>query len=211
MEIPNRNTTSQSQLLDSGRDDNLITPIGSAPTQDHYRNVKMKYFRSLGVNNGSNTIPGLVPNSLPVHSENSFAERMAAKSRNNTVVTRPPDLDFLKDDRKRSTSTPPKPGHAGTNPLPIYSQGMPIAIPSQLRNAHPANSEFSDSEEDEIEETQVEQEQSFAERVFEDDLEASSFIPPHELLSRQHNSAFNVGTAHSLAVWEQKRRNMMNV
>lgn len=208
MEIPSRNTPSQ--LME--RDDNIITPIGSAPTKDHYRNVKMKYFRSLGVNNGNgnNTIPGLVPNSLPVHSEYSFADRMAAKSRNNTVVSRPPELDsLLKDDRKRSTSTPPKPGQNGTNPLPIYSQGMPIAIPSQLR-AYATNNEFSDSEE-EKEENPVEQEQSFAERMFEDDLEASSFIPPHELLSRQHNSAFNVGTAHSLAVWEQKRRNMMNV
>jgi len=212
MEIPTRSTTSQSQLIDSGKDDNVVTPIGSAPTQDHYRNVKMKYFRSLGVNHGSNTVPGLVPNSLPVHSENSFAERMAAKSRNNTVVNRPPELDsYLKDDRKRSTSTPPKPGQTNSNPLPIYSQGMPIAIPSQIRNAH-ANTDFSDSEEEQEEkEEQVEQELSFADRSFEDELEASSFIPPHELLSRQHNSAFNVGTAHSLAVWEQKRRNMMNV
>lgn len=63
-----------------------------------------------------------------------------------------------------------------TNPLPIYSQGMPIAIPSQLRNAH-ANTEFSDSEEEqEKEETQVEQELSFADRSFEDDLEASSVL-----------------------------------
>jgi hypothetical protein len=57
--------------------------------------------------------------------------------------------------------------------LPIYSQGMPIAIPSQLRNAYAANSEFSDSEE-EKEEHQVEQELSFADRILEDDLEASS-------------------------------------
>jgi hypothetical protein len=88
----------------------VVTPIGSAPTKDHYRNVKMKYFRSLGktnkqlnliltiskgVNKGGHTVPGLVPNSLPVHSENSFAERMAAKSRNNTVVHRPPELDYM--------------------------------------------------------------------------------------------------------------------
>jgi len=206
MEIPKNNNTN-SEMLET---DAIITPIGSAPaTKDHYRNVKMKYFRSLGVNNGSNTVPGLVPNSLPVHhSGDSFAERMA-KSRTHTIAHRPPDLDYLVEERKRSTSTPPKPGLS--NPLPIYSQGMPIAIPSQLRNAYTTNTEFSDSEE-ENEENQVdEQELSFADRLLEDDLEASSFIPPHELLSRQHNSAFNVGTAHSLAVWEQKRRNMMNV
>lgn len=41
-----------------------------------------------------------------------------------------------------------------------------------------------------------------------DDEERDEFIPPHELAQRR--KGFEVGTARSVAIWEQKRRNQHN-
>jgi len=148
---------------------------------------RMKYYRSLGVN-GTTTI---VPNSLP---NNTGAQMLGDRMRTHTIAStsthliKVPNRDTTVSPRKkRSTSTP----IPITMPQPIPGRGMP-------------NEDFEEEEEEyyyEEEEEEIDQ-----------DVEPSSFVPPHEMLARQNYGGFAVGTAHSVAVWEQKRRNLhMNV
>jgi len=175
------------------------TTADSVPTQppkEHYKNVKLKYYRSLGVNNN------LVPSSLPNHQSDSLTERMRRakaihiQTQNEMANPNEPKKVISPNRKKRSTSTP----------IPISGQPGAIPIPGSGRHPFPNDDEeFDDSSNEESIEEEEEEE------ALDQEVEPSSFVPPHEMLARQHYSSFAVGTAHSVAVWEQKRRNLMNV
>lgn len=173
-----------------------IAPVSSSSSSgqqqhpDHYKNLKMKYYRSLGVQNGAAAVSntGSVPSSLP---NNTGSQLMEQRARTHTVTVPsaivrqmvPPNRDTpMSPRKKRSTSTP-----------------IPITMPQPIPGAPNRNAPTFSSDEEEEEEEEI------------PDLQQHEFIPPHEMLAKQHQNGFAVGTAHSVAVWEQKRRNMMNV
>jgi hypothetical protein len=186
MEIQNSFVEKQEAfpIVEELKVENENSNSASQPTEQ-YKNLKMKYYRSLGVNGV--VIPNSLPNSSGIATSNqTLSERTRTK-------TMDPSLAVSRKLPNRDSTISPRKKRSTSTPIPIT---MPQAIPGI-----PRANQFSDSEDEDIED----------EELYPDEID-SSFIPPHQMLERQHDhSNFAVGTAHSVAVWEQKRRNLMNV
>jgi len=159
---------------------------GSLPTKAHYDAVKMKYFSSLGMNKP--------PNNNVIKRERGRTEP-SSRYADLTADLTADDKEFIRKPispaRKRSISTP----------LNTISKGIPIPGSKTSETIH-AIFEFDSDEElsgsDEVD-REIDDEESYR---------TVQFIPPHEMLKKVGD--FEVGTARSLAVWENQRRKKMN-
>lgn len=178
----------------------------------HYNDVKMKYFRSLGMDNSASrergktspAPPTLQQLQLPLHFDNEFPRAPISPS------------------RRRSASTP----------ININTQGIPIPgtrpnraylAPSvgtfgTLGTMIPRTPSFDSDDgvfglDEDFQNGAViysTVEATATPPLTPDDACATpQFTPPHEMV-RKNEDSFEVGTAKSLAVWENKqRRNQM--
>jgi len=173
--------------------------------QQHYSNVKMKYFASLGM---SKTPSGVLPSGMEGTSFGTSQSYTTNRDRTKTVPT------------PMSTNTEPTgqaiPIHANrkrsvSGPALLKEQQNGIPIPGRpIYRGH--QREPSD---DEPFFTMDSPTESFAndnlmDPNFDDIPRPRGFIPPHEMLQHR-NLDFEVGTARSLAIFEMRRRNKMNV
>jgi len=173
----------------SGIDENgTFDGPSSLPTKAHYDAVKMKYFSSLGMNK---------PPTNTVTKRERGKTEPSSRYADLTVDLTPDDKEFIKKPispaRKRSISTP----------LNAISKGIPIPGSKTSESIH-AIFQFDSDEElsgsDEVGKEIDDEAMSYR--------PGQQFIPPHEMLKK--GGDFEVGTARSLAVWENQRRKKMN-
>jgi len=196
------------------------------PTQ--YDSVKARYFQSLGMNRP----PPVLSASVPTHSYMSSVTPITPTAitsnqiRSRTKTAPSPKSDSFEEDstmRSRTLSIPiPLSGLTASNPTPNISTSLGTYL---------TNTSFDDEDEDDsradlqslnVSRNSIKNDQeddifgsSLSENLgFEDDRESdrvldspSKFVPPH-LMMASSKKGFNVGTAHSLAVWEKGRRKL---
>lgn len=187
-----------------------------------YDNVKKKYFLSLGMNKP----PGAVVKQR-TSSDGSFSlisEAPISKQRTNTE----PSLPIMTHESTiapNGIAIPKKPPTIPSNNPRVRSVSHPVpstqvaaSLPHNLGEDILFEEEYENGvwtkESTETLDTSFEAEHVHTIQFSEEDEEDPSnsnrrFIPPHELLA-QTSSSFNVGTARSVAIWEQKRRQMMD-
>lgn len=186
-----------------------------------YDNVKKKYFLSLGMNKPPAT------GKQRTSSDSSFSMSSEAPITKQRTKTEP----SLPLNTNESTASPngiaiPKkqPLIPSNNPRvrsishPVPSTNAAASLPHNLGEDILFEEEYENgvwtSEANEALDTSFDTEHTHTIQFSEEDEEDPSnsnrrFIPPHELLA-QTSSSFNVGTARSVAIWEQKRRQMMD-
>jgi len=224
MEIQTTETTVSSRL------DSSLEDTDSKKSQHQYDSVKMRYFLSLGMNR-----PPQMASSVPTTfsaSSSSGSTRLRTKTSPSKPVTAATSTDtnseapslHSRDHRKRAISHPIPIGTLQSQPgIPIPGRkesaqlevGEELEIEEDELNLSVHSSEGNGEGEGEGENQSAEEEENF--KADEDNtLRLSSslnsaspdhqFIPPHEMLKLQKTSKFDVGTAQSVAVWEQRRR-----
>jgi len=164
--------------------------------------VKLRYFQSLGMNK-----PPQMASSVPNFSSTQLKPKKLSRARTKTSPTKiPPDL-LEEESRKRATSTP----------IPIGMQNLTIAVPipssgtgSRHESFHSSDDEinnkpYNSEEEEDFEEIEEQTISFLSTSLKSTSPENGKFVPPHEMLKKTHGD-FNVGTAQSVAVWEQRRR-----
>jgi len=197
-----------------------------------YDNVKMRYFSSLGMAKPGPTMSSSVPTNSMLSLQNSppsevFAFEVNAHtqqqiSKRDRTKTAPLAYNYDnlqdKDARKRTTSVP----------IPIGAQGNTKSVPMAisvgtylLTKSHDDSEDEDSSSQDlnksmdkvtgDLDEDIMFQEESSNEKVKNFTKESptgtnANFVPPHEMLAKNMKEGFNVGTAHSVAVWENRRR-----
>jgi len=172
--------------------------VGEEPEtrRTQYDSVKMRYFLSLGMNK-----PPQMASSVPTLSSSSQLKPIIKRPRTKTSPSkRQIKLEDDDETRKRAISTP----------IPIGMQpSTGVAVPIPTNGSRRGSSLASDEGSEEIEESEEEEEESEEGEESQSFLSVSpehgQFIPPHEMLKQGH-SDFEVGTAQSVAVWEQRRR-----
>jgi len=187
---------------------NMDSLTENEPKRSQYDAVKMRYFLSLGMNKPgpspqmASSVPSNFNSYMPPVNE---PKKPAARARTKTSpgllsMTSSFDEDELSQ-RKRATSTPIPIGQA----IPI-----PIGGGSKIRSLVNSDDEeeldpgsFQDDGEEYPLSTPV---LPSSVPMFDDESpDGETFVPPHEML-KKNASGFNVGTAQSVAVWEQRRR-----
>jgi len=180
-----------------------------------YDAVKMRYFLSLGMNRPTPQLSSSVPTSSSMlMSSVSSVTPVKNIKRDRTKTNPPTPLNIVKAkdlEDKRTTSIPIPIAHGFT---------VPIAISSSLGTFDQQNNVDSDEEYDlkeDQDKMRLEEEEDIFDRdgdqiLYEDHSPSDNndspvkFIPPHEMMRQNSKQGFNVGTAHSVAVWEQRRR-----
>jgi len=180
-----------------------------------YDAVKMRYFLSLGMNRPTPQLSSSVPTSSSMlMSSVSSVTPVKNIKRDRTKTNPPTQLNIVKAkdlEDKRTTSIPIPIAHGFT---------VPIAISSSLGTFDQQNNVDSDEEYDlkeDQDKMRLEEEEDIFEHdgdqiLYEDHSPSNNndspvkFIPPHEMMRLNSKHDFNVGTAHSVAVWEQRRR-----
>jgi hypothetical protein len=192
----------------AGVEDEAKLKLVQQDPRAHYENVKKKYFLSLGMTKPT-TGPGLVPKI----------------QRNKTQPALPTSKPFPNDDNLRqvtnanedpnssnssstsssigiSTTPIPRSRRAISTPTAACLGTAPVPVPSRHPNKETANEEDEEEYEEEYEENEESSQEGGKTRT------RKKFIPPHEILARKTD--FSVGTARSVALWEQRRRNQMD-
>jgi len=208
-EDPDINNPPEEEQLDEQQADAKLKVALQDP-RAHYENVKKKYFMSLGMNK-------------PVGPPS--AEKKKEPARGPRTKTQPPPVSmfmmdedpFRAEDGAQTTSSGSmRSKRSVSTPIPVSALGTtPVAVPMSHDvspvNQHSSGSgprsedsdeELYENEEDVESPTQVENFSTSADR------KKKHFIPPHELLAKK--SDFNVGTARSVTVWENRRRTQLD-
>mmetsp|Transcript_5833 Transcript_5833/g.8167 ORF Transcript_5833/g.8167 Transcript_5833/m.8167 type:complete len:239 (-) Transcript_5833:132-848(-) len=186
-----------------------------------YDNVKKKYFLSLGMNKPpavtkprtSSESSYSLSSEAPISKQRTKTEPSPVST--NESITAPNGIAIPKkqvtipsnNPRIRSISHPVPATTTVAASLP-HNLGQDILFEEEYENG------VWTQESNETLDTSLDAEHAHTIQFSEEDEEDPSnsnrrFIPPHELLA-QTSSSFNVGTARSVAIWEQKRRQMMD-
>jgi len=189
-----------------------------------YDALKMKYFHSLGMNRPPAQLSSSVPTTSYMNNTPSSTMSIPKQIIRQRTKTAPsPKSDSEDSDaRKRTTSVPiPISGLPATGVPHVMS----VSVGTYLTTS------FDDEEDDEETETNkslnistnsIKFDAEDEKDIFDEDenlnfgIQSSfvpdrltdsplKFVPPHEMLAN-NKSQFNVGTAHSVAIWEQRRR-----
>jgi len=175
----------------------------------------MRYFLSLGMNK-----PPQMASSVPVMSQNIptpiLNKVVASRPR---TKTSPSKMKMLSSEqieeeeenshRKRAISTPIPIGiQTNSIPIPHGSNTNGRTSPNSFEEEGRDDDSFEEEKVDEAEEEELEFEMDSG-KLLSTSLNGASpkqFIPPHEMLKQMNSADFNVGTAQSLAVWQNRRR-----
>jgi len=183
-----------------------------------YDAVKMRYFLSLGMNRPTPQLSSSVPTSssmlITQLSSVSSTKNNVKRDRTKTNPPTPLTLTKAKDlEDKRTTSIPIPITHGFATPVPIASTFGAF----EKQNNVDSDEEYDLVQEDQdkiiLEEEEVDIFDHNGDQLLYEDHSPSNnndspvkFIPPHEMMRQNSRQGFNVGTAHSVAVWEQRRR-----
>jgi len=233
MDVENPTSTLSQSLLSSSLEQSMESKKNS---NSQYDAVKMRYFSSLGMNRPPPLMSSSVPthsylNGQPNQTTNHGNHPIpAARQRTKTAPSPKSDSfeDSEKEDmRKRTTSVPIPIGFTTSNTQPTISMSTSVGTYITTNTSFDEDDEMSPPQllptkaksEDWVNSREGEEEDIFGEDEnlnfgFDSTYEADpnkpqdspvKFVPPHEMMANSKKD-FNVGTAHSVAVWEQRRR-----
>jgi len=204
----------------------------SKKSQHQYDAVKMRYFLSLGMNRPPQmassvpttfSTPSVKPTSGNTRQRTKTSPSKTVSSTNSTSSIAIEGSSSSRDHRKRAISHPIPIGFQSQQGISIpgakenttqFEEGeensedeLNLSLNSSEGNGDGKESEGQSAEEEE-ENFKIEEENTLR---LSSSLNSASpdhqgFIPPHEMLKLQKTSKFDVGTAQSVAVWEQRRR-----
>jgi len=223
MDIENPTSALSQSLLSSSLEQSMESKKNS---NSQYDAVKMRYFSSLGMNRPPPQMSSSVPThsymngSSGAHVSSTQGNHPIPAARQRTKTAPSPKSESLEEMekeelRKRTTSVPIPIGFTANLPAP----GMSISVGTYLTSSFDEDDD-SDSTPPGI--LVKVKSAEWTEDIFGNDeninfgFESSTaadkpqdspvkFVPPHEMMANSKKD-FNVGTAHSVAVWEQRRR-----
>lgn len=200
-----------------------------------YDNVKRRYYSSLGMNRPTPAMSSSVPihqmrtmgfseNNLTVEKEEkifTFETENGTKRDRTKTTPMPKNEPLMENLRKQRTSSTPIPINGPTSKPMVAASVGTYLMQSKQDSDDEDNVDYlnkstektiGDLDEEllfnsENDELSLSSSSSSARSVTSPTASSSStFVPPHEMLAKNMKEEFNVGTAHSLAVWEQRRR-----
>jgi hypothetical protein len=193
----------------AGVDDEAKLKLVQQDPRAHYENVKKKYFLSLGMTKPI-TGPGLVSKiqrnktqpALPTSKPFPMDDNLPQVANNANEDPNSSSSSSTSSSIGISTTPISRSRRAISTPAAACLGTAPVPVPSRHPNKETANEEDEEEYEEEYEENEEASQEGATTRT------RKKFIPPHEMLARKTD--FSVGTARSVALWEQRRRNQMD-